>query len=101
MSWFFTSRRLEEKDILERFEKLERAFKGLQLEWDEAYDKMRTLTARFTKRAEQIEKHERSTEPASALDTTTGQSAHLDPISRRILERRARLFPQVKKEATS
>jgi phage shock protein A len=79
--------------IEERMETLERAMRALQLDWDDAYDKMRTLTARFTKRAQQIEKHELTAQPENG--STTGSPtamSTLDPVSRRILDRRQRLF---------
>jgi phage shock protein A len=85
------------QDIKERMETLERAMRALQLDWDDAYDKMRTLTARFTKRAQQIEKHEEQVLPENGSPTGS-TTATLDPISRRILERRARFFPR--KEAS-
>jgi phage shock protein A len=91
------TKRKERNDIVERLETLERAMRALQLDWDDAYDKMRTLTARFTKRAEQIEKHGAQTqlENGSPTGSTTGTS-RLDPVSQRILDRRAKLFPSSK-----
>jgi phage shock protein A len=85
--------------ILERLETLERAMKALHLDWDDAYDKMRTLTARFTKRAQQIEKHNDAMQPenGSATGSTTATSA-LDPVSQRILERRGLLSSRQKEE---
>ena len=89
--WWKSTRR--EKDIVERLETLERAMKALYLDWDDAYDKMRTLTARFTKRAQQIEKHEAEVDPVNASRTgSTTVSSALDPVSRRILDRRSRFF---------
>ena len=95
--WWKSTRK--EKDIVERLETLERAMKALYLDWDDAYDKMRTLTARFTKRAQQIEKHEAEAEPVNASRTgSTIVSSALDPVSRRILERRSRYFHSSKDE---
>jgi uncharacterized protein (UPF0335 family) len=96
--WFSGAKRLN--DMEERLWRLERDQKALQMDWESAYDKMRTLTARFVKRAEVIEKSERAeqTEQETATGSTTVSSA-ADPITRRILERRARMFP-ARKEAT-
>jgi phage shock protein A len=90
----------QQADIVERLETVERAMRALQLDWDDAYDKMRTLTARFTKRAQQIEKSAQQEEPESGTPggSETGFS-RLDPVSQRILDRRARMFP-AKKEAS-
>jgi phage shock protein A len=93
--WFFNkSSTGKSQDIEERLETLERAMRALQLDWDDAYDKMRTLTARFTKRAQQIERHEQQEQPENASGTGSEiVSSTLDPVSKRILERRARMFP--------
>lgn len=102
MLWFSTRRAQETKDIQERLEKLEHEIKALRWEWDDAYDKLRTLTARFAKRAQQIEKHEAMVQTAAASPTgSTTATSVLDPMTKRILERRQKLFPEVKKEASS
>jgi hypothetical protein len=95
--WIFGSK--ADKDMVDRLETLERTVKSLRLEWEDAYDKMRTLTARFVKRAQRIEQHEEEeqTEQETPTGSTTVSSA-VDPITRRILERRARMFP-ARKEA--
>jgi len=88
-------------DLEERLWRLERDQKALQLEWESAYDKLRTLTARFVKRAEQIEKHDAMENLGNASPTGLSTvSPTLDPVSRRILERRARYFqPKEEKSA--
>ena len=99
--WFNTSRKIH--DLEERLWRLERDNKALQAEWDSAYDKLRTLTGRFVKRAEQIEKHEEMVDRGNGSPTgfTTATSA-LDPVSKRILERRARIMsPQPKVEESA
>jgi len=89
--WFNTSRKIH--DLEERLWRLERDNKALQAEWDSAYDKLRTLTGRFVKRAEQIEKHEEMVERVSGSATgSTIATSVLDPVSKRILERRQRMF---------
>jgi len=99
--WPFTeiSTRRKVNDALERLEKLERENKAIRGEWDDAYDRLMKLVGRFTKRAQQIEQHEEQaqTEVATPTGSVTG-SSQLDPITRRILERRAKMFP-MKKEA--
>ncbi len=88
-----------DRDIVERLETLERAMRALQLDWDDAYDKMRTLTARFTKRAQQIEKHGTATQPENGSPTgSTTDTSVLDPVSRRILERRGLLSSPQKED---
>lgn len=86
---FFAQRRL--KHIEEELERLQRDFKGLRMEWDDAYDKLRTLTARFTKRAEAIEKA-RAPQGAEGVEENVAHGPTLDPVSARILARRAKLF---------
>lgn len=90
--WF--AKKKHGPDIEERLYRVEMELRRVQDEWLSAYDKMRTLTARFVKRAEQIEKHERLEDPTngSLTGSTTATSA-LDPISARILDRRRRMFP--------
>ncbi|SRR5713101_4645937 len=44
---FASSSRLT--DLTERLEKLERAFKALQFEWDDTYDKLRRAMGRIVK----------------------------------------------------
>jgi phage shock protein A len=99
--WLFqrisTDRKL--KELLERTENLERDFKRLRGEWEDANDRLMKLVGRFTKRAQQIEQHEESVQ--TVPDTVGGSStdtSRLDPMSQRILARRQRMFP-VKKEA--
>jgi hypothetical protein len=95
--WIFGSK--ADKDMVDRLETLERTVKGLRLEWEDAYDKMRTLTARFVKRAQRIEQHEEEEQQESGSPTGSPTVARtLDPISQRILDRRRRLFGN--KEAT-
>ncbi len=42
------------RDLQERLEKLERDFKALQLEWENSYDKLRSMMGRIAKRAEKL-----------------------------------------------
>ena len=86
MGWVFHRK---STDNLERLETLERAFKTLRLEWDDAYDKMRTITARFTKRAEAI-----AAAQTDAAATETGVPHAMDPVSQRIIDRRNRMMPR-------
>jgi len=92
-----TGRKL--KDAVERLENLERDAKRLRGEWDDAYDRLQKLVGRFSKRAQQIDQHEEAaaTEAGTPTGSTTVTSA-LDPVSRRIIERRQKLFP-ARKEA--
>lgn len=106
MGWFSTRSEKKIQDMEERLEKLESGFKSLRFEWEDAYDKLRTITARFAKRAQQIEKHEQLAEqgndsPTGLSTGTAPPATMLDPVSRRILERRARLFPPVRKEGSA
>ncbi len=99
--WPFTeiSTRRKLKDAVERLENLERDAKRLRGEWDDAYDRLQKLVGRFTKRAQQIEQHEEQAQTEAATPTgSQTESSHLDPMSRRILERRAKMFP-MKREA--
>jgi hypothetical protein len=95
--WFKATKR--ERDLEERLERLERAFQGMRLDWEDTRDKLNRLVQRFVKRAEVIERSEQTAEAANAsLTGSTTASRALDPISQRILDRRARLFPSRKSE---
>jgi hypothetical protein len=84
---FKASRRL--KDVEERLETVERDFKRLRLEWEDSYDKLRTLMQRIAKRAQAVEKAQ---ETANESDIPSeSPSLPLDPVSARILARRNRL----------
>jgi len=83
----------------EALEKLEREFKAIRGEWEDANDRLMKLVGRFTKRAQQIEQHEAETQIEPETPTGSGTvTSTLDPMSKRILERRARMFP-MKREA--
>lgn len=41
-------------ELEERLDKVERAMKALQLDWDNTYDKVRQMMGRISKRAEQL-----------------------------------------------
>jgi len=51
-----TKARRAVEELEERFTKLEREFRSLQMEWENAYDKMRTMMGRVSKRAEILQK---------------------------------------------
>lgn len=69
-----------------RCEDSERAHKGLQLEWEELYDKVRRQMSRMSKRiAVDAKEANDFTEPEDG----TGSASGVDSISARILERRA------------
>jgi hypothetical protein len=97
--WKTDSKRL--KEVEEALERLQRDWKAIRGEWDDAYDRMMKLVGRFSKRAQWIEQKEREAELAAGESDTPGGSttdtsavdnfAHLDPISRRIMERRHRI----------
>jgi hypothetical protein len=95
--WFKATR--EKRDLEERVEKVERAIAGLRLDWEETYDKLVKLVQRYTKRAEVIERSEQPDATANVSPTgSTTVSPQLDPISRRIMERRSRYFRGPKSE---
>ncbi len=73
-----------------RCEDLERAHKGLALEWEELYDKVRHQMSRMSRRVKTAEK-----EAGNGTDLEErGESPDgPDPISARILQRRNRGFP--------
>lgn len=54
----FDTSRLKERvsELEDEVAGLKREFKGLELEWEQMYDKFRTLLARLNKRAEREEK---------------------------------------------
>ena len=65
-------------DLEERVERLERAIRDLQVDWDQTYEKFRILLMRLSKR----EKRENLLPPPSAPDD------EMDPVSRAIMEAR-------------
>lgn len=97
--WKTDGKRLRELE--EAMERLQRDWKAIRGEWDDAYDRMMKLVGRFTKRAQWIEEHDRVAAAAAAASGTLGGSttdtsgvdpfAHLDPVSRRIMHRRHRI----------
>jgi phage shock protein A len=88
--WFKAKR--EKRELEERLEKVERAIAGLRLDWEETYDKMVKLVQRYTKRAEVIAQSEEQAQPANgSLTGSTTATKQLDPMSKRILERRSRI----------
>lgn len=74
------------RDILDRLEKLERSLKALELEWEDAYDKLRHMMGRVAKRAEALERSEQQIEHGVALPPATG-IAGLSPRAAQIQER--------------
>lgn len=84
-------------DCLERVAKLERAYRELELDWNNTYDKLRTMMARIAKRAEFVQNHERPQDPeGSDLPTDSSVSplwSKLTPrqkqIQQQVLQRRA------------
>lgn len=85
-------------EVWERLEKLERAFKALQTEWDDMYDRMRRIMSSISKRAAVLESKERvqEEEQAAEVQQHEGNLTHgrlLTPqqlvIQQKILRRRA------------
>lgn len=94
MPWFFSRRRF--LDLEERQEKLERDLRGTLLEAQDLYEKARRALGRAVKR-EQLDNAESAPVGEVPAGAATGElSARLraaDPVSRRILQERARKFP--------
>ncbi len=84
-----STRRLD--DVEEDCRKLRREFQALELEWQNAYDKLLTMMQRTAKRAQVAERAEPAVEAlpagvaAGAPTTLTGRAAELQ---QRILSRR-------------
>lgn len=84
-------------DLTERLEKLERAFKALQFEWDDTYDKLRRAMGRIVKtHARIVEAETEEATPAAApardiVGATPGGflSPRQREIQQQILKRRA------------
>src|SRR2546427_9273981 len=63
------------REVLERMEEIERGFKRMRLEWEDAFDKLQGVAQRVAKRAQRVEElanreHEEAEAPdaeASAL----------------------------------
>ena len=93
-------KRLEQAE--EKLDRIESAFKKLQVEWADTYEKFRNLHFRVTKRAQQIEKSEAEQAPSQEGDTVGGEETAtsgngLSPrqieLQSKILARRMR-FPR-------
>jgi len=90
MSLFISTRKV--KELQERVDKLETAFKSLDLEWSSTYDKFRSILARIAKREERLRVASEEDSPAGSQEAGSAEPASsLDPISQRILARRNRL----------
>ncbi len=85
-------------DLSERLEKLERAFKALQFEWDDTYDKLRRAMGRIVKTHAKIVESENGEEAAHAatpardnVGATPGGflTARQREVQQQILRRRA------------
>ena len=70
-------------------ERIEKAYKRLEVEWTDVYDKFRQLHMRVAKRQEALENHERTepTEPATP-EVTGGLTGRQALIQQQILSRR-------------
>ncbi len=93
MWWRTRTRRLEELE--DEVASLKRAFGNLELEWSNAYDKLRKIVQRISKRAEIVERAE---SPGAVPGAESGRANGTNPLSarqqefnERILARRNRL----------
>jgi len=86
-------------ELEEKFLRLSRDFHSLQMEWENAYDKLRTMMGRVSKRAEVLQKEmdggkpPLSPEEEALVEGTNhpGMSARQKSIQQAILRRRAGL----------
>jgi hypothetical protein len=97
--WFNIAKRLSEQE--ERCEKLEKAFKGIELEWDTVYEKFRLLNMRLSKRVQQLQQapsNAEGTQPEGEQGKEGEPQSLLTPRQReaqaRILARRNRMGVQ-------
>jgi hypothetical protein len=89
MSWF--TRAQPKPDLTPRVEALERALKGLTLDWDETFERFQRLSARLAKRAADAER--RDGDPGSGdlrapglpQDRRSGTERITNPLARRLL----------------
>lgn len=86
------------KELEESLERIERATKGLQIEWAETYDKFRQLNWRVAKRVKQLENapEDGASQPTVSQDgdapaSEGNLSASQSQINQRILARRNRM----------
>ncbi len=89
MSLFINTRQV--KELQARVDKLETAFKSLDLEWSSTYDKFRSILARIAKREERLRDASEVDSSAGSQEGALPAPSSLDPISRKILARRNRL----------
>lgn len=71
---------------------LEADMKSLRSEWEDLYDKVLRLLRRLNKRAQDLQAREET--PEDAPEPTNGGPMGIDPISAKILARRARVSPR-------
>ncbi len=91
------NRRLTEHE--DRLDRLERAFKVLEGQWDDTYDRMRHMMGRIVKRAAVIEKHEaqeaeQTAEREPLPDPTDGATEPAGQFEGRYLTARQRQLQQ-------
>jgi len=92
MFWTFKAdRRL--KELQERLETVERGFKKVQLEWEDSYDRFRTIVQRIAKRAQTAEKlaDEAEAEETPDVPDIPGLTPQQREKQMQILSRRSRL----------
>jgi hypothetical protein len=78
-------------EIQDRLEKLERAMKTLNLEWEDAYDRLKHMMSRVAKRAARMEEAEQGTVVEHGVRVPNPLNPRLAAIQQKILERRAGL----------
>jgi DNA anti-recombination protein RmuC len=83
-------------DLDERLSKLERAQKAVEMEWDQAWEKLKRMMGRISKRSELAERESDSTPAPTMRDDANGTQAPTGRLSDRqreiqqhILRRRA------------
>jgi hypothetical protein len=80
--------------IVEKQESFERRVKAVELDWENMYDKFRSILQRITKRAQDAEKakEEAPEPPAVPLDSHGGRlTPHQRMVQQQVLRRRAGL----------
>jgi hypothetical protein len=80
------------KALEESLERIEHAFKKLEIEWVETYDKFKQLHWRVAKRAKQLEEAAAAevSEPTEASPQSTSLTSRQQELNAKILMRRQR-----------
>jgi len=100
IAWFHKPSTLKDpsETVQQRLDRLEAGLRQLVLEWEDTYERVMRALRRLNKRHQDLaarEDREQAETHEDAPGATQPAFPGLDPISRKILERRARVPPRI------